>query len=68
MEGVAFAGVYQRSVDLPQGRFALIAKSKEFMLVPWRPAMERQRGRSITVKIRGSGIEWTVGAKRGLAR
>ncbi len=68
MKGVSISGVYQRPVDLPQGRFALISKSKEFTLVPWRPAMERQRGRMISVKSKGSGVEWTIGVKRGLSR
>lgn len=68
IEGVSFSGVYDRPVDLAQGRFALVTRSKEFTLVPWRPAMERQRGRMISAASKGGGVEWSIGKARGLHR
>lgn len=67
-EGANFAGVYERPLDLAQGRFAVIAKSKEFTLVPWRPELERQRGASINVQKTPGGIEWIAGRSRGINR
>jgi len=67
-EGATFAGVYERPVDLAQGRFAVVAKSKEFTFVPWRPELERHRGATIDVRKTAGGIEWTVGRTRGMAR
>ncbi|MAW81417.1 MAG: conjugal transfer protein TraI [Parvularcula sp.] len=67
-EGAEFDGVYERSINLAQGRFAVIAKSKEFTLVPWRPELERNRGATLTVRKTAGGIDWTVGKSRGIGR
>ncbi|MBI1394302.1 MAG: DUF3363 domain-containing protein [Alphaproteobacteria bacterium] len=67
-DGMAMRGVYERPVDLAQGRFALVTRSKEFTLVPWRPELERYRGAEISVKARAGGIEWTVGRAKGIGR
>lgn len=69
-EGSSFEGVYEGNIDLGQGRFALIAKSKEFALVPWRKEMDRYRGQSLIIEARQRGIGWTVPGtrKRGISR
>ena len=67
-EGERFEGIYEKHVDLAQGRFAIITKTKEFTLVPWRPELERARGKLMSVKQTGNGIEWTVGKARGMSR
>lgn len=67
-DGVSISGVYERPVDLAQGRFALVTRSKEFTLVPWRPELERYRGAKISVKARAGGIDWSVGRARGIGR
>lgn len=67
-DGMAISGVYERPVDLAQGRFALVARAKEFTLVPWRPELERYRGAEISVKARAGGIDWSVGRARGIGR
>ncbi|MBU6299155.1 MAG: relaxase/mobilization nuclease domain-containing protein [Alphaproteobacteria bacterium] len=59
-------GVYRRKLDLVSGDFALIEKSREFTLVPWRPSLERLRGRSVEgITIRRERISWTLGRERG---
>lgn len=63
-----FEGVYEQAVDLAQGRFAVIAKAKEFTLVPWRVELERARGHLMGVKRTASGIDWTLGKGRGISR
>lgn len=67
-EGARFEGVYERPINLAQGRFAVIAKSKEFTLVPWRPELERNRGATLTVRKTAGGIDWTVGKTREIGR
>ena len=62
--GAPIAGVYRRHVDLVSGRFALIEKSREFTLVPWRPVLERHVGKSVSGVMRESGISWTIGRSR----
>jgi hypothetical protein len=57
-------GKLVRRVDLASGRFALLANSLEFSLVPWRPEMEQRIGRELSVRVRGGGISWTIGRER----
>lgn len=63
--GERIEGVLRRPVDLVSGRFALIEKSREFTLVPWRPVLERQIGKSVSGIMRGDGISWAIGRGRG---
>ena len=58
-------GVYRRHVDLVSGRFALIEKSREFTLVPWRPILERNLGKPVAGIARGGTISWTLTRQRG---
>ncbi|MEM1363712.1 MAG: DUF3363 domain-containing protein [Pseudomonadota bacterium] len=67
-EGARFEGVYERPINLAQGRFAIIARSKEFTLVPWQPELERHRGVLLGVRKTAGGIDWTVGKTRGIGR
>jgi type IV secretory pathway VirD2 relaxase len=63
--GERVGGVYRRRLDLASGRFALIEKSREFTLVPWRPVLERNLGKPVEGIVRGDTISWTVGRRRG---
>lgn len=65
--GSAIAGTYRERVTLASGRFAMIDNGLGFQLVPWRPALDRQLGASVTGTIApGGGIDWTFGRSRGL--
>lgn len=64
-EGARFEGVYRRPVDLISGRFALVERSRDFTLVPWRPVLERQVGKPVAGLMRGDGISWSIGKGRG---
>ncbi|MDB5582305.1 MAG: conjugal transfer protein TraI [Bradyrhizobium sp.] len=64
-EGERIEGVLRRRVDLTSGRFALVEKSREFTLVPWRPALERQIGKQVAGVMRGDGVNWRFGRERG---
>jgi len=58
--GERFEGVFERTTDLAQGRMAIIGNEKAFAMVPWRPDLERQRGRSLVIKAQERGISWTL--------
>lgn len=66
--GDRLSGKFSRAVDLPAGRFAIIERSKEFTLVPWREVLEQRRGTEITGLVRASGINWELGKIRGISR
>jgi type IV secretory pathway VirD2 relaxase len=64
--GRRIEGIYRRRVDLASGRYALIERSHEFTLVPWRPVLERSLGQRVAGIAKGDGgISWTLGRRRG---
>lgn len=63
--GERIEGVFKRKVDLASGRFAVIEKSREFTLVPWRPVLEKQLGKQVSGIMRGDEISWSLGRQRG---
>jgi type IV secretory pathway VirD2 relaxase len=63
--GERVEGVYRRAVESMSGRLAVIEKSREFALVPWRPVLERQIGKPVAGIMREGGINWTLGRQRG---
>ncbi|PTS81403.1 conjugal transfer protein TraI, partial [Sphingomonas sp. HMWF008] len=62
--GTHVSGIYRRSVDTMSGRFALVEKSREFTLVPWRPVLDRHVGKDVSGIMRGDGISWSFGRGR----
>ena len=62
--GGRIEGVFARKIDLASGRFAVIEKSREFTLVPWRPVLEDQIGKKVSGIMRGEEISWTFGRQR----
>ena len=65
-DGERFEGVYRKPVRLASGKFAVIEKSKEFTLVPWRPVLERQHGQMVGGVMRGATASFEIGKKRGM--
>jgi hypothetical protein len=65
-DGSRAEGVYRRSVHLASGKFAVLEKSKEFTLVPWRPVLERQRGKFVSGVARGSSVSFDFSKRRGI--
>lgn len=66
--GDSLTGIYKRMLTLNSGRFALIERSHDFALVPWRPVLERARGQLVTGSVGGEGVSWSIGIKRGIGR
>lgn len=62
--GRRIEGTLRRSVELASGKYAVIEKSREFTLVPWRPVLERHVGKEVSGAMRGEGISWAVGRQR----
>lgn len=48
-EGEEVSGAFRQSIELASGKFAIIERAKEFSLVPWRAALERMRGKRVSV-------------------
>ena len=62
--GERIEGVYRRPVELASGRYALVEKSREFTLVPWRPVLDRYIDKQVSGIMRGDSINWTIGRQR----
>lgn len=62
--GERIEGRVVRRIDMASGKFALIEKSREFTLVPWRQVLEKQIGKQASGLMRESGISWTFGRGR----
>jgi type IV secretory pathway VirD2 relaxase len=63
--GERIEGIYRRPVELASGRYALIEKSREFTLVPWRPVLDRHLEKRVSGIMRGDAINWTIGRQHG---
>lgn len=63
--GERVEGKLTRSVHIGDRKFALVEKSREFTLVPWRPVLERAIGKQVSGIVREGGIDWAIGRSRG---
>ena len=66
-DGETVSGKFTGTVQLSSGKFALVEKSHEFTLVPWRPVIDRQLGREVMGVVQGGSVSWQLGRQRGLA-
>ena len=64
-EGERVVGTFRSSVNLASGKYAVIQKSKEFTLVPWRPDLESLRGKPLSGRVSNQGVTWDWNTKRG---
>lgn len=58
-------GIYRRTAQLASGKFAVLEKSKEFTLVPWRSVLQRQRGQMVSGVVRGATVSFEFSKNRG---
>jgi type IV secretory pathway VirD2 relaxase len=56
--GESVTGTFVHSAHLASGKFAIVQNAKEFTLVPWKPQMERFRGREVSGAVESQGIKW----------
>ncbi|WP_218927446.1 DUF3363 domain-containing protein [Paracoccus pantotrophus] len=66
MDGENVSGRFTGTVQLSSGKFAVVEKSHEFTLVPWRPVIDRQLGREVMGVVQGGSVSWQLGRQRGL--
>ena len=62
------SGKYVGAINRPSGKYAVLEKSLEFTLVPWRENMDTQLGRELFGQVRSGSFSWSVGRGRGLSR
>lgn len=62
--GESIQGRLVRPIEMTSGRHALVERSRDFTLVPWRPVMERHIGKSVSGIMREGGASWTFGRQR----
>lgn len=62
--GEQIEGVIAKRVDLESGPHALIERSRDFTLVPWRDVLERNIGKAACGIMRADGISWQFGRDR----
>jgi type IV secretory pathway VirD2 relaxase len=65
-DGQPVSGVYNRSISLVSGRFAVLEDGVGFSLVPWRPFIEKRLGQSLSAVVRGEHASWDLGRQRGV--
>ena len=65
-DGERITGRYKGAVELVSGKYALVENAREFTLVPWRPVIEKELGRTVSGLVRGDGISWEVGRRLGI--
>ncbi|WP_040843727.1 relaxase/mobilization nuclease RlxS, partial [Nitrospirillum viridazoti] len=63
--GQPIEGTLRRVVALASDKVAVIERSRDFTLVPWRPVLDRHVGQRVSGVMRGDGISWTIGRQRG---
>lgn len=65
-DGETVSGKFTGTIQLSSGKFAVVEKSHEFTLVPWRPVIDCQLGREVTGVVQGGSVSWQLGRQRGL--
>ncbi|MBP7340157.1 DUF3363 domain-containing protein, partial [Niveispirillum sp.] len=63
--GQPVEGTYRRTVTLAGEKLALIERSRDFTLVPWRPVLDRHIGQQVSGTVAGDGVTWNFGRQRG---
>jgi Protein of unknown function (DUF3363) len=58
-------GTFTGAAQLSSGKLAIVEKSHEFTLVPWRPVIDRQLGREVSGIVQGGSVSWQLGRQRG---
>ncbi|MBD2843500.1 DUF3363 domain-containing protein [Erythrobacter rubeus] len=62
--GERIEGTFHKRVDMTSGRYALVAKSKEFTLAPWKSVLGRHVGKTVSGIARGDRTSWKLGRGR----
>ncbi len=64
--GTRVSGVYDRAVQTPTGKIAVIRNQDTFTLAPWKSALEPMRGLAVSGAITPNRVTWTLDRARAL--
>ncbi|MEP3475449.1 MAG: DUF3363 domain-containing protein [Hyphomicrobiales bacterium] len=64
--GQKIEGIYKHPVQLALNKYAMIERGPDISLVPWRPVLERAKGRVVSGIMRPHGVSWDITQKRGI--
>lgn len=67
-DGDTISGIFAGTVQLTSGKFAIVEKSHEFTMVPWRPVIDRQLGKEVTGVVQGGSVSRQMGRQMGRQR
>ncbi|WP_235271688.1 DUF3363 domain-containing protein [Gluconobacter oxydans] len=65
-EGEAMHGTLREKIRLASGTYALVENAQEFVLVPWKPVIDRRIGQEVGGVMRAGAMDWQLGRQRGL--
>ena len=65
-DGENDSGKFTGTDQLSSGKVAVVEKSHEFTLVPWRPIIDRQLGREVMGVVQGGSVSWQLGRRHDL--
>ena len=65
-QGQKIEGIYKHPIQLAMNKYALIERGRDITLVPWRPILERARGKAVSGVMRSKGVSWEIIQKRGI--
>lgn len=66
--GQNFKGRFTRTVDLAQGRFAVVENEDQLVLAPWSARTSGLKGQDVLLRQRGQSIDWQAGRGTGQSR
>jgi Protein of unknown function (DUF3363) len=66
LPGERVHGVYDRYIDTPTGKIAVIRNQDTFTLAPWKPALEPMRGLQVSGSIGPNRVAWSLDRGRSL--
>ena len=64
--GERVSGVYERAIDTPTGRLAVLRRQDSISIAPWTSALEPMRGRAVTGLVQPGKVAWSLDRGRAL--
>ena len=64
--GERVTGVYERAIDTPTGRHAVLRRQDSITIAPWTAALKPMRGRAVTGLVQPAKVAWTLDRGRAL--
>lgn len=66
--GERVSGRYHQTLELVSGPYALLETSRELTLLPWRRAIGKAQGHTVSGLVVDQGVDWEIGRQRRLFR